>query len=409
MGDGSPLAPRVRPLRSWVIDGTSGLGARRAAGAYSASDRATAAEPRRVRGAGVARRAATPTRGPAAAASASTGSPPAARRTPGRARTWCSCRRRWSTGRGPTTRCRSPRMRRCGPTSEFAYAVQLGAAEQLVDDWRLAVPGPHASPCCARAWRWPPTAPRLAGALAAGMGRWARTTRPRSSCTSTTWRPPCLAAERRLDGVFNVAPDGWIAGRTGAGAGRAPAPAAAARPPRRGGRQAALAVPARPHPAGPAPLHPLAVAGGQRPAAGRGLAPTVTNEQAYVEGTEAKWWTMVTPKRRQELALGGSVVGVPAGPRGGHRRASVRRARRARRAEPRAAGQSAGRAAASTTSIVSSCAGAADRRRRPCRPAGRRRSARATGVIVDRLDAVDRHDQVADLSPAAAAGPSVDR
>jgi type IV secretory pathway TraG/TraD family ATPase VirD4 len=35
---------------------------------------------------------------------------------------------------------------------------------------------------------------------------------------------------------------------------------------------------------------------------------TVTNEQAYVEGTEAKWWTMITPKRRQELALGSMVA-----------------------------------------------------------------------------------------------------
>ena len=24
-----------------------------------------------------------------------------------------------------------------------------------------------------------------------------------------------------------------------------------------------------------------------------------------MEGTEAKWWTMVSPKRRQEIALGG--------------------------------------------------------------------------------------------------------
>jgi hypothetical protein len=31
--------------------------------------------------------------------------------------------------------------------------------------------------------------------------------------------------------------------------------------------------------------------------------PTTTNEQAYVEGTEAKWWTMLTPKRKQELSL----------------------------------------------------------------------------------------------------------
>jgi len=39
-----------------------------------------------------------------------------------------------------------------------------------------------------------------------------------------------------------------------------------------------------------------------------GWTPTVTNEQAYVEGTEGKWWTMVTPKRRQEIALGGLVA-----------------------------------------------------------------------------------------------------
>jgi hypothetical protein len=41
-----------------------------------------------------------------------------------------------------------------------------------------------------------------------------------------------------------------------------------------------------------------------------GWKPTVTNEQAYVEGTEARWWTMVSPKRRQELSLG---IGVGLG------------------------------------------------------------------------------------------------
>ncbi len=35
-----------------------------------------------------------------------------------------------------------------------------------------------------------------------------------------------------------------------------------------------------------------------------GWTPSVTNEQAYVEATGAKWWTMVTPERRQELSLG---------------------------------------------------------------------------------------------------------
>jgi hypothetical protein len=36
----------------------------------------------------------------------------------------------------------------------------------------------------------------------------------------------------------------------------------------------------------------------------------VTNEQAYVEGTEARWWTLITPQRRQEIALGAMVLGA---------------------------------------------------------------------------------------------------
>lgn len=41
-----------------------------------------------------------------------------------------------------------------------------------------------------------------------------------------------------------------------------------------------------------------------------GWAPTVTNEQAFVEGTNAKWWTMLTPKRKQEISLGVMSVAV---------------------------------------------------------------------------------------------------
>jgi len=43
-----------------------------------------------------------------------------------------------------------------------------------------------------------------------------------------------------------------------------------------------------------------------------GWVPTVTNEQAYVEATEARWWTMLSPKRRQELALGAGALLVVA-------------------------------------------------------------------------------------------------
>jgi hypothetical protein len=62
-----------------------------------------------------------------------------------------------------------------------------------------------------------------------------------------------------------------------------------------------------------------------------GWRPSNSNEQAYVEGTEAKWWTMITPKRKQELALGGMItatLGVVVGIV-----VAVRRARRRRRAD----------------------------------------------------------------------------
>jgi hypothetical protein len=58
-------------------------------------------------------------------------------------------------------------------------------------------------------------------------------------------------------------------------------------------------------------LEPWVVANGRL--RGDGWAPTVTNEQAYVESTESKWWTLISPKRRQELALGAGVVGALAG------------------------------------------------------------------------------------------------
>jgi hypothetical protein len=62
-----------------------------------------------------------------------------------------------------------------------------------------------------------------------------------------------------------------------------------------------------------------------------GWAPQATNEQAYVEGTEAKWWTMLTPQRKQELALGAmgtAITGAAAGAVVSVRAARRRRANR---------------------------------------------------------------------------------
>mgnify|MGYP003336661598 CR=1 FL=1 len=119
-----------------------------------------------------------------------------------------------------------------------------------------------------------------------------------------------LGVAARLDGVYNVAPDGWIPGeRVRALSGGVPR----------------LKLPDRIQEVitglrwrfqrGPIPpglrsytRSPWLVANDRLRA--EGWEPQVTNEQAYVEGTEAKWWTMVSPKRRQELALGAMVLGV---------------------------------------------------------------------------------------------------
>jgi nucleoside-diphosphate-sugar epimerase len=122
-----------------------------------------------------------------------------------------------------------------------------------------------------------------------------------------------LAVERRLDGVFNVAPDGSIPGdRVRALSGqrlRLPLP----------GRVADVVGALRwrfqrgPIPPGLRPYTRATWIIANDKLRAEGWRPTVTNEQAYVEGTEAKWWTMVTPKRRQELALGAMIGAIVVG------------------------------------------------------------------------------------------------
>ncbi len=152
----------------------------------------------------------------------------------------------------------------------------------------------------------------LAAALAAGLGQ-----------RSTEDDPPAqflhlddlasavaLAVEQRLDGVFNVAPDGWVAGdRVRALTGRGPR---VKLPDRLAEVVSALRWRFQRGPIPPGlrsyTLEPWLVANDRLKA--HGWRPTVTNEQAYVEGTEARWWTMVTPRRRQELALGAMAIGL---------------------------------------------------------------------------------------------------
>jgi nucleoside-diphosphate-sugar epimerase len=198
------------------------------------------------------------------------------------------------------------------PDVEFAYARQLGAVEQLVDSWRTAASGRTTSVLRPAVSMAADGTSGLGSALAAGMGQRMGEDDPPAQFLhlDDLASAVVLCAERRLDGVYNVAPDGWVAGeRVRALAGAVPK----------------VKLPDRVNEVvsnlrwrfqrGPIPpglrsytRWSWLVANDRLKA--EGWRPTVTNEQAYVEGTEAKWWTMVSPKRRQELSLGGLTVAL---------------------------------------------------------------------------------------------------
>jgi nucleoside-diphosphate-sugar epimerase len=198
------------------------------------------------------------------------------------------------------------------PDPTFVYARQLASAEDEVELWRAAAPGRRvamlrpAIPIAAN------NTSSLARALTAGLGQRFGEVDPDAQFVhhDDVASAVLIAVERRLDGVYNVAPDGSIPGeRVRALSGqrlRLPAP-----------DRIADLVGAWQWRFQRGPIPPglrsytretWIVANDKLRA--EGWRPTVTNEQAYVEGTEAKWYTMVTPKRRQELALGAMVAAI---------------------------------------------------------------------------------------------------
>jgi nucleoside-diphosphate-sugar epimerase len=198
------------------------------------------------------------------------------------------------------------------PDTEFVFARQMASAEQLVEQWRLAETGRSVSVLRPVVIMSEQDSSGLARALASG-------TASRFGEDGPGWQFVHLddvasaivhATLLQLDGVFNVAPDGWI-------------PSARVRA--LTGEPMSLPLPSQVtellsalrwrFQRGPIPpglrsyiTHPWLVANDRLRATG--WAPSVTNEQAYVEGTQARWWTMVSPQRRQELALTGLGIGL---------------------------------------------------------------------------------------------------
>lgn len=194
------------------------------------------------------------------------------------------------------------------PDPGFAFAVQKAEVERLAGEWREAHPASTVAVL------------RPATAVAADHLGWlARALRAAGSLRGPDDDAPAqflhlddladavqVAARRPLDGVFNVAPDGWLTPtefRALAG------PAARVRVPSWvGDRVVSLRWRLRlaPAPPGVQPYaaRPWVVANDRIRAAGWN--PTQLSEEAYVEAIPAGPWATLSPARRQQIALGGA-------------------------------------------------------------------------------------------------------
>lgn len=198
------------------------------------------------------------------------------------------------------------------PDFGFAFARQLATVEQMVDDWRRVSADRTVTvlrPVPAMASDGTSS---LVRALAAGMGgRLGEDDVPAQFLhLDDLASAVVLAVERRLSGIYNVAPDGHVPGsRVRSLSGMAPRL-------RLPDRVAEVVADLRwRFQRGPIPpgLRPYVrstwlVSNGKLRA--EGWVPTVTNEQTFVEGTDEKWWTILTPKRKQEIALGAMVAAI---------------------------------------------------------------------------------------------------
>lgn len=217
------------------------------------------------------------------------------------------------------------------PNPEFAFATQKARVEQLLADWAAQDRERVAAVLRPAIALSEGEASYVARLLAAAAGVRAGDNEPPQQFVALDDVASAvdIARRERLDGPFNVAPDGWVPAET--------VQALTGAPPR-------VRLPARvaarlaswswelqlgPIPPGllPYTMFPWVIANDRLKAAG--WQPSSTNEEAYVAGTEGSWWSMMSPKRKQELALGASGVAMLIS--GGAVAYLVRRTSRARR------------------------------------------------------------------------------
>ena len=196
------------------------------------------------------------------------------------------------------------------PNPGFRFAAERAEVERLAGEWRTAHPGV--------------TLAILRPVRTLGRTDWlVRALRPTSAVPEHTDEPPVqflhiddlasavdVACRKRLDGAYNVAPDGAIPGdevRSLVGAGpRVRLPERLIERLARWRFRSGLA--ATPPELVPYTLHPWVVANDRLRAAG--WQPRMTNEEACVEAHDAGPIARLSPQRRQEMALTAAGVGL---------------------------------------------------------------------------------------------------
>jgi nucleoside-diphosphate-sugar epimerase len=193
------------------------------------------------------------------------------------------------------------------PNPELGFAVRAAERERLAADWKHEHPGVTvavlrpAVPVAEDSFGWLARGLREVSAIrAAGPDDPPAQYVHFDDLTAAI----VLALQRRLDGPYNVSPDGWIAGdqlRALAGVPGVRVPEPVAR--RFAWLRWRLDRDSAPPGLLPYTTHSWVVANDR--IKGAGWSPTFSNEEAYVAGHRPTPWATVSPQRRQEIALAG--------------------------------------------------------------------------------------------------------
>lgn len=195
------------------------------------------------------------------------------------------------------------------PEPHFALASAMAVAEVMVEQWRSAAPGRSATvlrpaPVIDES-DTDPLVRALAHAAGLASGELPAPAQFLHRCDLNSAIELCR--ERRPDGIFNVAPDGAISGERLREL--VAHPLRPSLPPRVRDAIYAMRWTLTRGPIPPGLVgyvrNPWVVSNEALRALG--WEPTVSNEEAYVAGTADNWYGSLSARRRQELALVGSV------------------------------------------------------------------------------------------------------